>query len=407
MKLWTILFSLFVLGACTPDVAETDHRRAKAEPYVTDSKFTDDVKGQQDENDGDGYGKNESWDGDGTEPGDEDTNETDETSENGVEENAEDKGDGDYDGDEEAGDEEAGDEDGETDGDDTTDDKGESPSQNKDETADKGEDDSKEEASGPCVWFPEAGSYKGKVEGLPGGIELDIASYKDDPDVILDTDEYFIFLVRVYAKRDRKVWHSHTLKNIKGYEHKDYTVTVTNPNDASCTAEAAAKGDRRTRGGCFDPATRIRMADGSNKPVMTLKKGDLVLNPRTGKSMAITRIVDGPEKSKPMYEVRIGARMVKVTGGHPFATARGMLPATALKKGDRITGHNGKTEAIASIRKLPVNPQQMVRNFTVAGGKADQDHLILANGIVTGDLHLQQKLLNSSSPGKMAKVIKK
>ena len=403
MKSAILLISLFFwLGACTETGFVDD--RTTWMPAAGESNLTGDEKG--------------------TEPSAEDKGETDpqdDAYDDGEEEKGEPEeeydGDGDGDGEEEEEEEEKGEPEEEFDGDgeedenqpetDNGDAEKDTPVQNGNET-ETGEEENEEEKEEeppeePCVWLPAAGKYSGTVPGLPGNLKINAADYKDDADVILDNDEYFIFLVRVYFKRKNKKNFDFNLKGGKGYHHTDYTVTISSPKSNACEIEAASKGDRRTAGGCFDPATRIRMADGKDKNVMTLKRGDLVLNPRTGKPLKITKIVDGPEKDKPMMEIGVGTRMIRVTMGHPFETRHGLASAQSLRKGDKIAGPGGRLEMISFIRSAPIRSGQMVRNFIVDGGADDKNHMILANGILTGDLHLQQKLLRSKA-GNIATV---
>ena len=67
----------------------------------------------------------------------------------------------------------------------------------------------------------------------------------------------------------------------------------------------------------------------------------------------------------------------------------GLKPASALKKGDRLpVAAGGFTE----ITKLtPQKYEGLVYNFALPGD-ATKDHLVVANGLVTGDLFLQEQL---------------
>ena len=53
---------------------------------------------------------------------------------------------------------------------------------------------------------------------------------------------------------------------------------------------------------------------------------------------------------------------------------------------------DGKWQALTTVRTLPVVEGQKVINFYLdTASEAEEDHLVLANGFVTGDLFLQQR----------------
>jgi hypothetical protein len=87
-----------------------------------------------------------------------------------------------------------------------------------------------------------------------------------------------------------------------------------------------------------------------------------------------------------------------VTTQHPFETKRGLKAAAELTLDDEILVATGKYKKITIIRTLPLVKNQKVINFVVASkSKKSTDHMLLANGIITGDLHLQRQLSKISS----------
>lgn len=146
--------------------------------------------------------------------------------------------------------------------------------------------------------------------------------------------------------------------------------------------------------GCFDNQTMITMGDGvTQKAISKIKKGDLVWNPVTKRAMPIKRMTVGPEL-KPLLEIKTKSSSVQVTGKHPFKIKEGLLlMAFELKEGDLVQTKNGKwehVEAISSIHKKSENND--VWNIEVDGGFAEENHYLLADGIVTGDYLLQTQL---------------
>jgi hypothetical protein len=166
--------------------------------------------------------------------------------------------------------------------------------------------------------------------------------------------------------------------------------------DSADTAKCNATTNMRVDLGCFEANTMIRMGDGSEKPIRQLKDNDLVWNPIRQKAMAIKRVTPGPEKL-PLWSVQTENGIVRVTSKHPFLTPVGIRPADELKAGDRILGRSGE-EIIKSVSEDQAAPKEWVWNFEIATDSKDPaDHAILADGVVTGDLYLQEQLGQSQT----------
>jgi len=165
------------------------------------------------------------------------------------------------------------------------------------------------------------------------------------------------------------------------------------------------------------------MGDHSDKPVSKVKRGDLVWNPVTGKAMKVRFASFGPEVI-PMYELGFGQVAIVVTEGHPmlvnnnakegqsFEMAEMFSPASVsslnrsevphgytvkradqLKVGDRVLGEDGKYYKLTVARTLPVKEGQHVFNIKLDTDSTNpDDHMVVADGIVTGDLWLQEQL---------------
>ena len=167
---------------------------------------------------------------------------------------------------------------------------------------------------------------------------------------------------------------------------------------------------------CFDGETKILMSDKSFKPIKEILAGDMVWNPALNKAQEVTHVLVGPEKI-PMIEVGYGDTKVKITQTHPMVTlqdAAGLsnvalndataqkskvVKASQLREGDSILGADGKFHKIEQLRELPVDPKQVVYNFEV---KADSDeisqHMIVAEGFITGDVRVQANLNDYTLP---------
>jgi hypothetical protein len=176
-----------------------------------------------------------------------------------------------------------------------------------------------------------------------------------------------------------------------GGNRTPFTV-VDSADSASCNATTNLRIDL----GCFEANTKIRMGDGSEKPIRQLKDNDLVWNPIRQKAMAIRRVTPGPEEL-PLWSIETASGTVRVTAKHPFLTPSGIRPADELKAGDRILGTKGE-ELIRSAVVDRSAPAEWVWNFEIATDSKDPaDHAILADGVVTGDLYLQEQLGQSQT----------
>ncbi|NBX83960.1 hypothetical protein EBQ90_12900, partial [bacterium] len=161
--------------------------------------------------------------------------------------------------------------------------------------------------------------------------------------------------------------------------------------DSSC---ALRKVSART-GGCFTGQTPIRMADGQEKLVSKISEDDYVFNPHYQTGVRVRKVVKGPEK-KSLYEVQLGKNSIQVTEDHPFLTQRGWVQALALKKGDQLMGE-GPGKRVTRVEKLKYQGPQDVWNFEL-DTEDPLAHVVVANGIPTGDLVTQQELKKGKKP---------
>jgi hypothetical protein len=152
-------------------------------------------------------------------------------------------------------------------------------------------------------------------------------------------------------------------------------------------------------GGCFALSTKIKMFDGTEKLAVNVERGDRLLNPVTKKSVTVSEVVYGPEENLGLIMVGIGDNTVKVTTQHPFETQKGLKSAADLTIDDKILTSAGKYQKLTILKVLPPAKNQRVINFIVSSNsKKPIDHMVLADGVVTGDLYLQRKLSRQLTP---------
>ncbi|RZA18202.1 MAG: hypothetical protein EOP10_21445 [Proteobacteria bacterium] len=148
----------------------------------------------------------------------------------------------------------------------------------------------------------------------------------------------------------------------------------------------------RTSCGCFQEDTQITLGDGqSTRAIHELTESDRVWNPILKKAQRIKRMTRGPE-ALPMLTIQTASGSVTVTGGHPFPLPDGsIVQAHDLKAGDQVLV-NEAWETILTVEIKQSAQQPVVWNLELTGDDRQDSHFILANGIVTGDLKIQEDI---------------
>jgi hypothetical protein len=163
-------------------------------------------------------------------------------------------------------------------------------------------------------------------------------------------------------------------------------VTLQPANSASCKATST----NRTNLGCFEYHTPIRMADGTDREINEIKIGDMVWNPLTKKGYKVERTTNGPEREK-LVVIKSGDLALRVTTKHPVPTRRGIKQAIDITTDDEIQDKDGNWKKISQIRResarLPV-----INLFLATQSNDPADHAVLADGVVAGDLFLQEQI---------------
>ncbi len=147
--------------------------------------------------------------------------------------------------------------------------------------------------------------------------------------------------------------------------------------------------------GCFIAGTEISLNADLEVSVEDLRAGDSVLL-SSGKKSKIVKVISGPEKHPVVKLQLVSGESLTVTQTHPMLTEMGVVQAKDLSIGSRLLTAKGHWVTLSSIATETYKGQ--VYNFELAGSH-ETDHLIYGNGIVTGDLYLQQKLQDKPTPG--------
>ena len=144
--------------------------------------------------------------------------------------------------------------------------------------------------------------------------------------------------------------------------------------------------------GCFAPGVQITMGDKSQKAIEKITAGEFVWNPLLKKAVKVARVIEGPEKL-PLIKIGYGDAVVTVSQEHAMLTAAGLKPAKALSRKDKIYDQDKVPKEITILEQLPLEEGQRVINLTLESASADiKERMLLGNGIITGDLNLQEML---------------
>jgi hypothetical protein len=136
------------------------------------------------------------------------------------------------------------------------------------------------------------------------------------------------------------------------------------------------------------------MADGSLRAAAKIRRGDYLWNPLTRAAIRVEAVSAGPEKLPLVVVEYEGGGRIRVTTKHPMTTPSGIRAAADLVVGDALLGEDGRFHTVTSIGAESLPPPKMVYNFLLGAmeeGHADR-HMIVAEGIVTGDFVLQNLL---------------
>lgn len=180
------------------------------------------------------------------------------------------------------------------------------------------------------------------------------------------------------------------------------------PQGAQGPQKVGARGPRgnyyyHRNNGCFAPETKILLSTGKHKEISNITPRDKVLNPLTGKELEIVKIVKGPE-ILPMIKLVVADKSIEVTHKHPMVVKdslsglKSIVMAKDLKKGDVIQTIVG-FKALTEVKKEFKDTGYQVYNLELERGNSVADHLIQADGFITGDLHIQSMV---SKENKMA-----
>ena len=161
-------------------------------------------------------------------------------------------------------------------------------------------------------------------------------------------------------------------------------------NGSVCTTYVVSAQRGMDFAGCFVGETNIKMEDGSLKRADAIQVGDKIYNPLLGRGISVNKVIAGPEMDD-LLNISIDRRTVKVSREHPFMTSVGPVAASTLAVGDQVLDVDGAYHAITAIRnEKPAGPVT-VYNYVLDGGSDERSHLLVGDGLLSGDIVLQNQ----------------
>lgn len=134
--------------------------------------------------------------------------------------------------------------------------------------------------------------------------------------------------------------------------------------------------------GCVSGDTVIRMADGSEKPICEIRPMDVVRSV-SGRPVQVRGIYSGTEETVIRLETE-GGKSLRASKDHPVKTRRGILRADELTAGDLVWTVDGP-ESIRTLDCVEYGEKVYNLEFT-------EKTCIYANGIISGDMLIQQEI---------------
>lgn len=255
--------------------------------------------------------------------------------------------------------------------------------------------------SAMCRFIDPSKTIREVIPGSPAEVVIPISEYTRRPDILKTSGTSVSFDYTVFQRQDGSQKTLSWDPNKAGWYAVNYRATISSSDIEGCTiaAVSTSKPELRTFRGCFAPETLITMADGQKKEIQKIKLNDKVRNPLNGLPAIVIRITKGPESDKGMLEIGFkGSHKVVVTSKHPFMTRQGLKQADELTEKDELVIGQDSFKKITHIVRRPVKVDQTVVNIAVTGQTFEaSDHMIEADGVIAGDLFLQEKLENSKS----------
>jgi hypothetical protein len=148
----------------------------------------------------------------------------------------------------------------------------------------------------------------------------------------------------------------------------------------------------RWKKGCFPHGVTILTGDGvTYKKVEDFSAGETVWNPGLKKGVKILNISEGPERKGIVVLETEGARL-RASTEHPMFTTKGFRQAQEIRVGDIVEDSSGKKAKVLRVSREKPTAGLSVINFVLERHGSAHDGLMVAEGLVVGDLIVQHEV---------------
>lgn len=148
----------------------------------------------------------------------------------------------------------------------------------------------------------------------------------------------------------------------------------------------------RWKKGCFPHGVTILTGDGvTYKKVEDFSAGETVWNPGLKKAVKILNISEGPEK-KGIVVLETDKARLRASTEHPMFTTKGFRQAQEIRVGDIVEDSSGKMVKVLRVSREKASAGLSVINFVLERDGSPHDGLMVAEGLVVGDLIVQHEV---------------
>jgi hypothetical protein len=144
---------------------------------------------------------------------------------------------------------------------------------------------------------------------------------------------------------------------------------------------------------CLDQDVPVRLSSGELVPIKDIVAGDWIADPLTGSRLKVAKVTRGTQADERMYRLGYGSNSALFTSQHPILTRRGLVAAADVAAGDELFGEDGAFHKLTIHERRAGDAKRSVYNLRFENAKSPLgDHLLAANGIVTADFDVQNRL---------------
>lgn len=176
------------------------------------------------------------------------------------------------------------------------------------------------------------------------------------------------------------------------YLNRTPFIRVANPDlSVPNTSECRLIRVNRIALGCFLKGSKILMADGLWREGHLVSIGDYVWNPVSKMAAKVIDTTYGPERQD-LIVITTKESVIRVTGNHPMPTLNGLKAAKDILPSDAIKRIDGGFSEIIKLGREPSLDRDVWNVRLEGSGKEEDMHYVLVDGVVAGDLTLQEQL---------------